>query len=111
MDAVKEATDADKGEGQPTASDPAESDLAADGNNKLSIERVAVQGVKDWFDKATEGEKLGALLLTGLLANNQSLGNEILADLRSQATRLNAEAEPDGLYLVGLVQGLSLAKD
>ena len=114
MEAVKEATEAVEVDAQPGPVDQNnadEFDSASSKPERLSIEQVAVQGVKDWFGKCTEGEKLGALLLVGLLENNQALGNEILADLHSQATRLNAEAEPDGLYLVGLVQGLSLTKD
>lgn len=111
MDAVKEATEAIASEARPAENETDESELATDTSNQQSIEQVAALGVKGWFAKCTEGEKLGALLLVGLLESNQSLGNEILTDLRSQATRLNAEAEPDGLYLVGLVQGIATAKD
>ena len=57
---------------------------------------------------STVGEKLAVLLFGELLGKNGDLANEILNQLRNDFGKIDTDQDETGIYLKGLIQGLSL---
>lgn len=80
-------------------------------NKAVDISDNAKREIKSYYQRCSPGEILSALLLEILLSgeSDKDFGNEILADLEERIIREDMDVDPDGPYLAGLIQGLTLA--